>query len=350
PPWKQIINRQDWVNRTYMEAEETQPQAKTFTAGLEFLQTNHQEDNWFLQIETFDPHEPFFSNQNYKDLYPHEYDGPHIDWPPYRRVKETPEQVEHVRYEYAALLSMCDHYLGKILDKMDALNLWDDTMLIVNTDHGFLLGEHDWWAKTVQPFYEEVSHTPLFIWDPRSKRQGERCDALVQNIDMAPTLLRYFGLEPTSDMVGVDLADTLASNAPTRDAILFGIHGGHVCCTDGRYVYMRAPQGSTNGPIYEYTLMPTHIGWPFSVEELQHIQLAEPFSFTKNCQTMKIEGRGKDVEHQFQTLLFDLGADPSQAVTLTNSSVEAQMTDHIIRLMKENDAPLEQYQRLGLPR
>ncbi len=42
---------------------------------------------------------------------------------------------------------MCDAHLGKVLDVMDELEMWDDTLLIVNTDHGFLLGEHDWWAK-----------------------------------------------------------------------------------------------------------------------------------------------------------------------------------------------------------
>ena len=46
--------------------------------------------------------------------------------------------------EYAALISMCDAYLGKILDFMDDHEMWKDTLLIVNTDHGFLLGEHDW--------------------------------------------------------------------------------------------------------------------------------------------------------------------------------------------------------------
>ena len=47
--------------------------------------------------------------------------GPHFDWPNYGVVQETPEQVEHMRMEYAALLSMCDHYLGKVLDLMDEL-------------------------------------------------------------------------------------------------------------------------------------------------------------------------------------------------------------------------------------
>ncbi len=108
--------RQDWVNRRYMPREEDQPQDRTFELGLEFMRANAQEDNWFLQIETFDPHEPFFTQQKYKDLYPHEYNGPHFDWPNYARVSETPEQVQHMRNEYAALVSMCDAHLGMVLD------------------------------------------------------------------------------------------------------------------------------------------------------------------------------------------------------------------------------------------
>ena len=57
------------------------------------MQTNHKDDHWFLQIETFDPHEPFFTQQHYKDLYPHDYDGPHFDWPDYAAVTETHEEV-----------------------------------------------------------------------------------------------------------------------------------------------------------------------------------------------------------------------------------------------------------------
>ena len=48
-------------------------------------------------------------------------------------------------------MSMCDHYLGKVLDMMDRYDLWKDTMLIVNTDHGFMLGEKEWMGKNVQP-------------------------------------------------------------------------------------------------------------------------------------------------------------------------------------------------------
>jgi hypothetical protein len=73
---------------------------------LDFIRENQGEDPWFLQIETFDPHEPFFSFQKYKDLYPHEYNGRPFDWPVYKQVDETQEEIGHCRYEYTALVSM----------------------------------------------------------------------------------------------------------------------------------------------------------------------------------------------------------------------------------------------------
>ena len=125
--------------------------------------------------------------RNYKALYPRHYDGLHFDWPPYRLVEETPEQVEHVRWEYAASFSMCDAWLAKVPDLMDQYDLWDDTTLIVNTDHSFLLGEHDWWAKCIQPLYGEVAHSPLFVWDSRGGCADERRAVLTQTIDLPPS-------------------------------------------------------------------------------------------------------------------------------------------------------------------
>ena len=344
------LRRQDWVNRPYMDEESKQPQPQTFQNGIEFIHNNHDEDNWFLHIETFDPHEPYFTQKHYKEMYPHEYDGPHFDWPDYRRVEEsdTPDMIEHVRYEYAALLTMCDRYLGKVIDLMDEYELWDDTMLIVNTDHGFLLGEHDWWAKCVNPFYDEVIHTPLFIWDPHSKATGERRTSLVGTIDLAPTILEYFGIERPITMEGMPLIDTTASDKAVHNGLLFGIHGGHVNVTDGRYVYMRGPKRSDNLPLYEYTHMPTHMRGRFSVEELQDVTLAEPFDFTQNCRTMKIPGRPYS-ETPMRTMLFDLDTDPHQETLLLEDDLELRMAQLLVDLMRQNDAPPEQYQRLGLP-
>ena len=340
--------RQDWINRKHMAAEADQPQPIVFARGMDFIRCNAGQDNWFLHLETFDPHEPYFTPQRFKDLYPHNHEGKHFDWPPYREVRESAEEIEHCRMENAALHSMCDEYLGRVLDLMDELDLWKDTVLIVNTDHGFLLGEHDLWAKCHMPFYEEVIHAPLFIWDPRSAVRGQRRRALVQTIDLPATILELFGIERPQDMQGLPLARTIVDDTPVREAGLFGIHGGQVNVTDGRYVYMRAPADKSNAPLYNYTLMPTHMRGLFSADELKPAELAAPLAFTKGLKTLKIPATARLNERLFETLLFDLAADPKQESPIDDPRVEQRMIDHLVRLMKANDAPSEQFQRLGL--
>ncbi len=350
---KSVMWRQDWINRKHMPEVEDQPQHKTMNAGLDYMKRNADEDNWFLHIETFDPHEPYFTHDEYKKHYPHDYDGKHFDWPQYRRVTETEDEIEHLRYENATLHSMCDDYLGRVMDMMDELDLWDDTMLIVCTDHGFLLGEHDWWAKMAMPHYNEIANSPFFIWDPRCKAKGEHRKSLVQTIDWAPTLLEYFGVDRPNDMQGKPLVDTVANDTPVREAGLYGLHGAQVNVTDGRYVYMRGSQNGDNTPLYNYTLMPAHMRTAFSVEDIRTAQMAEPFEFTKGCPTLRIDSSRRalaDPENeQAKTFLFDLENDPGQLNPIDDPEIEAMMVAHLVRLMRENDAPQEQYERLGLP-
>lgn len=363
-PWKAVVGggdpsvpvhsrmiRQDQVNRSYMPTEAEHSQTLTVDAGLHFLETNAQADRWLLQLELFDPHEPFFTHQSYKDRYPHDYQGPVFDWPGYQKVSEPTEQVEHARMEYAALVSMCDRSLGRVLDAMDRHGLWDDTMLIVNTDHGFLLGEHGWWAKSVQPWFNELVHLPMFMWDPRTAEHDTRRAALAQTIDIAPTLLRWFDLEPTPDMQGQDLALALRDDEHVlRDGALFGIHGGHVNVTDGRWVYMRASQTVENGPLEEYTLMPTHMRSRFSPQELSDWTPAEPMRFTKGLRTMRIQApSGWMNPWRHGTLLFDLESDPQQEHPVIDDENERRMIDLLCEQMRAAQAPPSQFQRLGLP-
>lgn len=241
----QVSHWQDAANRSRQNKETLMPQARTFAAGLDFLNDNHDLDNWFLQIETFDPHEPFFTQPEWKEHYPElaGYTGSKNDWPSYAPVYpgESQEDIQYVRTLYAALVTMCDHYLGRVLDLFDQYDLWKDTMLIVNTDHGFLLGEHDWWGKSIMPAYEEVSHTPLFIYDPVSHIQGERRDRLTSAIDLPVTILDYFGLPVPEDMGGFSLLSVIRENLSVRESALFGFHAAQVAWTDGQYTYFRAP-------------------------------------------------------------------------------------------------------------
>ena len=341
-------------NTSCMDMEREHPCKLTFDSGIDFVRRNAAHDGWFLQIESFDPHEPFVPMKEFEKLYPQAYNGPDFDWPEYERVSQTPDQIEHLRYKYAACVSMCDAQLGRVLDCMDEYDLWKDTMLIVATDHGFLLGEHGWWAKNIPPYYNEVVNNPLYIWDPRSNKRHERRQSLVQTIDFAPTLLNFFGIQIPSDVQGYSLEETIQSDSPVREVGLFGIFGGHVCCTDGRYVYMRAPATPENGPIFNYTLVPMHMAKHFELHELETAELVSPFSFTKQLPVMRVKyfGRPKNIgkidPHAQGTMLFDLDKDPGQNHPVSDKEVEDMMVRHLVKLMIETDAPLEQFQRLGL--
>ena len=118
--------------------------------------------------------------------------------------------------------------------------------------------------------------------------------------------------------------------------------------TDGKYVYMRAPASPDNAPLYEYTLMPSHMADMFRVEELRETALAEPFPFTRGVRTMRIPARSYSQAHAFGTLLFDLEADPAQERPLADPEAEQRMRGKLVELMRRCDAPSEQYERLGL--
>jgi arylsulfatase A-like enzyme len=341
--------RYDWVNREYLSAEEDFPQNRTFALGTEFIARNHAADNWLLQIETFDPHEPFIVPERFAALYPENYTGLHYDWPR-GPCDEDEETIEHIRNLYRARVSLCDENLGKIPDAMDAYNLWDDTLLMVFSDHGFLLGEHAYWGKNGIPMYEEIAHTPLFIWDPRSRRRGERRSALVQTIDFAPTVLEFFQQPVPSDMQGRTLKATIEDDSQVREAALFGMYGEQVNITDGHYVYMRSSAGPDNTPLFMYTLMPTGMYSRFSAELLSGATLERPgWKFLRNSPVLKVKGVSRNPSGSGKHALYNLRESPGQeAESQDEEHMKEAMEMRLIRMLIEADAPPEQFQRLGL--
>lgn len=349
---------QDQNNRMAMKDEKDHYHARACQEGIGFIRTNKDQDNWYLQLEYFDPHEPFFVPDKYKKMVK-EQQVEH-DWPKYRPVSELAnKELEDNIISYKALLLMCDVYLGKILDVFDELDLWKDTMLIVNTDHGFMLGEHGYVGKNYMPVYNEIANTPFFIWDPRKNMKNERRQALCQTIDIAPTVLEFFGMEKGKHMLGASLAPVIENDETIHDAVLFGYHGMHINVTDGRYTYMRAAKTEDNGPLYQYTLMPNHIMKPFSIPELKQAdrELYDGFEFTENVPLLRIpvdERYDKRKYYKYSdhkkygSFLFDNQIDDEQMEAIKNTDIENTMISHMIRLMKENESPEEQFERLGL--
>ncbi len=167
---------QNMANRSRQVEEEDFSGPRTVQSAMRWLEDNKKSDNWFLQVELFDPHEPFYCPKKYLDLYNDTWDGPHFDWPNYAILKESPEAVEHVRKCYAALLTMTDHWCGKLFKKLEELNLWDDTLIVFTTDHGTMLGERQYWMKNYMPVFPEIGHIPLIIKPPKTKQaRADRC-------------------------------------------------------------------------------------------------------------------------------------------------------------------------------
>lgn len=112
---------------------------------------------------------------------------------------------------------------------------------------------------------------------------------------------------------------------------------------------MRAAQPGREHDIANYTLMPIKMNARYDVDELGKLSLAPPFNFTKRASGITYSGEEKyKGVNSFGHLLFDLRDDPQQQHPIHDEAIEARMINLLIRLMKENDAPAEQYRRLGL--
>ena len=116
--------------------------------------------------------------------------------------------------QYLATLASVDEGVGQILDYLEANGLADDTIVVYTSDQGFFLGEHGWFDK--RWIYEESMRTPLLVQYPGHIPAGARIDALVQNIDYAPTFLQYAGVRVPADVQGRSLKP-LAEGKRVRD-------------------------------------------------------------------------------------------------------------------------------------
>ena len=354
---KSASRLQNLLNRTEYTEERDFPMVQCFDKLFDFLDTNRNSDNWMFQLECFDPHEPFHAPLRFRDMYPTDYQGPILDWPRYREVRETPEEVREMRANYAALLTMVDYYFGKLIDYMDKYNMWKDTCVILTTDHGIMLGEHDWWAKNRQPFYQEISHIPMVVYHPEhADKAGQRRTGLTQTQDLMPTLLELHGVEELPDSVqGKSILHLMTEDRKHHDAVIYGLFGAATNVTDGTYTYFRYPTDFFNQELYEYTLMPLHIKTFFVANEFEGAEIINSFDFTGEFPIMKMPARrgakrppGQGPLADLFNQLYDVNADPEQNAPIEDAEVEAMMIGKLIACMQENEAPPEAYTRLGL--
>ncbi|MBQ6333788.1 MAG: sulfatase-like hydrolase/transferase [Erysipelotrichaceae bacterium] len=339
---------QHYRNRTRQTCKEDMPSVKTFAAGIEFLKEHVCKDNWFLQIEAFDPHEPFYVSQEFRKLYglPEEET---LYWPRYGGMpEEYRNDMELCRKEYAALISMCDESLGKVLDLMDENDMWKDTCLIVNTDHGFLLGEHEYLGKNFPPCYDELVHLPFFLHVP-GVAEGGRCDILCSTVDIPLTLLDLYGCDKNSleETDGRSILSVLRKEEEEKESVLFGLHGHYTCISDGRYVYMKNTV-NREVQLYEYTLMPTNIRGFFSKDQLEKAQICQGNRFTNHIPCMKIPMNNFYLHFPQDERFFDLEKDPDQSEDLIGKMDLGDWNKKLRIALEKAGAPEEEFERLGI--
>ena len=201
-------------NRTTWERdEELTPTAQVAKAAVGWLEQQvrgrSQKDQLFLWVDFFDPHEPWDPPEPYRSMYDGAYRGQVLIDPIPGEVEGymTPAEVAHTMALYAGEVTMVDRWAGVVLDAVRDLGLWDDTLVMHVSDHGEPFGEHGIIRKARPWNYEELVHVPWILRLPEGVGAGRRIPALVQTVDLMPTVL---------DALGIQGPLTLPYRAPTR--------------------------------------------------------------------------------------------------------------------------------------
>lgn len=325
------------------------PLTQCFDSALDFVRSHAERDNWFLQLECFDPHEPFFTGAGNDDEI--------FDWPTYGRNDLPPELLAQVRGRYDRLVRRCDEELGRLLDMLDEREMWEDTIVILSTDHGFLLGEKAFIGKNRPPFFHEVAQIPLMIAAPPALMPApHRVSGLSQSIDLMPTFLDIFGLAPPDDIDGRSLLASLAGRTNgTRDAVIYGQFGAALNFCDGRHSCFLYPDQAV--PLAQYTLMPTHMRSHFERIEFEGAEVLHDLAHARGYPVWRLPVRTDaraNMISRYPLLdaldaVYDLVQDPEQEHPETDPARIDMLRPKIGGMLQRHHAPAELYARFGVP-
>jgi arylsulfatase A-like enzyme len=225
--------------------------ARTVAEAIRWLDgQGERPDPFVLWLDLFSPHGPWDPPEPYRDQYalfePDEFElgeegdladdeagegGGGGDEPesidevavlidvPAGPVGEVLSEAElfRLRRTYAGTITLLDRWLGELFDALRRLGRMEDTLIVFTADQGEPLGEHGF-VRRFQPWlYEELIHTPLILRLPGGERGGTRHHALVQTVDLLPTIFSALSVEPPDDpeLHGGDLLD-LARGRTTK--------------------------------------------------------------------------------------------------------------------------------------
>jgi arylsulfatase A-like enzyme len=202
--------------------------AKLFLTASRFLQDNASRDNFFLWIDSFDPHEPWDAPPEFVNMYVNApgYDGridPRALWggPRQPGLQERPEAIERIKAYYAAKVTHLDRWFGDFLDTLEETGLDKNTVLILTADHGTRLGEKGQFGKRGYAMGEPEAHVPMMVYVPGLGPGKD--NRLVQPQDIFSTILGITGISKPHEVDGLDM---FASDDSKREVAMIGGRGG----------------------------------------------------------------------------------------------------------------------------
>ncbi len=196
-------------------------------------QLSRHDEPFFLAVGLWKPHLPFNAPKKYWDMYDrskiqlpdyldHPEGVPDIALTNYRidgkKKNLNRDDILELHHGHLAAITYLDAQIGRVLNELDKLGLRKNTIVIFWSDHGLHLGEHGLWSKTT--LFELDARVPMIIATPKHQG-GQRTDALVELLDIYPTLADLCGLQPPHDLEGVSLKPLLENpNRTIKSAAL----------------------------------------------------------------------------------------------------------------------------------
>lgn len=232
---KLILNRY-LANVQNRKTEKDYFPAQTFKKAAETIDLLKDYSNVFLLIDEFDPHEPWDPPENYLNLYlDPNYEGNKIIQPIYGESKGilSSEELDCMRACYAGEVSLCDTWFGYFIEKLKSLELYEDSLIILISDHGHCLGEHDTIGKIPTSLYPELVDIPFIIKPPGSLNGPKKIKkSHVYVHDILPTIYGFMGKNKPKSFEGKDLslfADEKDHLLDNRDYITCGMSLWTLC-------------------------------------------------------------------------------------------------------------------------
>jgi arylsulfatase A-like enzyme len=239
------------------ESEEDWFSPRVFSGAMELLEAAKGSDQpFFLTVDSYDPHEPWDTPEEYVNLYDDPYDGRE----PYSVIYGlsdylTERELQRMKARYAGEVTMTDRWFGRFLDKMEELGLFENTLLLVIADHGVAFGEHGYTGKPSYALWPEITDVPFMIRHPEGKRGGETSDFYASTHDVAPTILGFLGVEPEQPMDGQDLSVLFDGGQPQERPYFTLGYNDHAWARDDRYAMFAKNDGS-NALLYDLSTDP----------------------------------------------------------------------------------------------